>query len=79
MPSSVCSPEEVECMGVNRSERHNVYCNKWLSSRVVYFMNGPSFSISRILISRTAAGDHIFVILARYFIFHELSLHQRNS
>ena len=36
---------------------------KWLFSRVVYFTNGPSFSISRILISRMAARDHIFLIL----------------
>ena len=40
---------------------------KWLFSRVVYFTNGPSFSISRILISRMAAGDHIFLILVKYF------------
>ena len=59
---------------------------KWLFSRVVYFTNGPSFSISRILISRMAAGDHILLILVKYFkivfqdfIFHELSLYQRNS
>ena len=50
---------------------------KWLFSRVVYFTNGPSF-----LISRMAAGDHIFLILVKYFkdfIFHELSLYRRNS
>ena len=53
---------------------------KWLFSRVVYLTNGPSFSILRILISRMAAGDHIFLILMKYFrIFHELSLYQRNS
>ena len=40
---------------------------KWLFSRVVYFTNGPSLSISRILISRMAAGDRIFLILVKYF------------
>ena len=42
---------------------------KWLFSRVVYFTNGPSFSISTILISRMAAGDHniISLILVKYF------------
>ena len=49
---------------------------KWLFSRVVYFTNGPSFSISRILISRMAAGDHIFLIHVKYLY---MSLYQRNS
>ena len=43
------------------------YC-KWLFSRVVYFTNGPSFSISRISISRMAAGDHIFLSISRFYI-----------
>ena len=41
--------------------------SKNLFSSVVYFTNGPSFSISRIFISRMAAGDHIFLILVKYF------------
>ena len=31
---------------------------KWLFSRVVYFTNGPSFSISGNLVSRMATEDH---------------------
>ena len=52
---------------VHTSALLSVLPYKWLFSRVVYFTNGPSFSISRILISPMAAGDHIFVILAKYF------------
>ena len=48
---------------------HHLIPYKWLFSTVVYFTNGPSFFISRILISRMAAGDNIFLILAKYFYF----------
>ena len=43
---------------------------KWLFSMVVYFTNGLSFSISRILISRMAARDHICEVF-RDFMLHK--------
>ena len=44
----------------------NGYYITWLFSRVVYFTNGPSFSISGIFISGMATEDNIFLTLVRY-------------
>ena len=59
---------------LNDNEKLWIY-GKWLFARVVYFTNGPSFSISRILIPRKATVDHIFLILVKYFKIHKLSLY----